>query len=451
MDFFLDCLDQFRYITGILLIIFLTCSHVLPRRKHLRIRIIAGYLVALVLALSFVPLKYAVADYIQKNPLITAPYWLMMSFVPVGFVLLCYETNLAGALYRTMVGSFVENFATVLIRYLFVGCLFPDYPQKHPVLYGLFMVGTYALIYVMAYVLMCRRIKIDESDKYPNPKTAGYSYLFIYVSYTAVLGTTKVVCENVILPLASDYAGIYRSLQYFLVADMLLINVIMGVVMIYFYSIVTLRNEQQVIMQMLSDRQAQYEFSKENIAMINQKAHDLKHQLRALERVTFDERREQIRETRMAIDFYDAVVKTGNDALDTLLTEKSVYCQNRNIRLSCTVNTRHLERISVVDLYTLLGNAIDNAIESVDKLEDTDKKVISLTIRDQGQMLFFQIENYYDGKIRMDQGLPMTSKKDRWNHGFGTRSIQSIANRYGGSMMIQTENQIFSLEILIPA
>ena len=54
-----------------------------------------------------------------------------------------------------------------------------------------------------------------------------------------------------------------------------------------------------------------------------------------------------------------------------------------------------MDKISLVDLYTLLGNAIDNAIESVDKLPEPDKKTISLTIRDQGKMLFFHICNIF--------------------------------------------------------
>lgn len=132
------------------------------------------------------------------------------------------------------------------------------------------------------------------------------------------------------------------------------------------------------------------------------------------------------------------------------LYSRSVYCQNRSIRLSCTVSTCQLEKIGLVDLYTLLGNAIDNAIEAVEPLEAPDKKTISLTIRDQGQMIFFHIENYYDGLVVLEQGLPKTRKRDRRNHGYGVKSIQLIAKRYGGSVQIQAGEQIFSLEVLIP-
>jgi hypothetical protein len=162
------------------------------------------------------------------------------------------------------------------------------------------------------------------------------------------------------------------------------------------------------------------------------------------------ERAAQLRETRRAIDFYDAVVHTGNEALDTLLTEKSVYCANRAIRLSCTVTSARLGRIELVDLYTLLGNAIDNAIESAEKLSDSERKVISLNVSDRGQMLHIQIENYYGGTLALSDGLPVTTKADRANHGYGVKSIRAIAQKYGGQLMIGMENQVFSLQILIP-
>ena len=184
--------------------------------------------------------------------------------------------------------------------------------------------------------------------------------------------------------------------------------------------------------------------------MINRKTHDLKHQLQALAMVSDDERKRQIQETSRAIDFYDAVVKTGNEALDILLTEKSVYCANRQIRLSCMVNTRQLQKIKLVDLYTLLGNALDNAIESTERISDPERKVISLSILDQGNMLYIQLENYFEGELQMQDGLPRTRKKDAENHGYGLKSIVNIVHSYDGKIEVRTEGEIFYLEIMIP-
>lgn len=448
---FLPLLDQLRYISGMLVILFLLCHRALLHREHYRMRILGCTAGAIAAAILYLPAQRLVLS-LTDAPIAIAPYWLFMSFVPVGIVLICYETNLPGALFRTMMAAFAENIVTVLIRYLFVMTFFPAFPEEHPLLYILLMVCVYAGIYTPYYFLMGKRIQADESGMYQEERVAGWTYLFTYLAYTAMLSATKVVCENVIPPLAQSggYQGIYWYLQYFLVADMLLISVVMSVILWHAYERISMQNEKQVILQMARARESQYEFSRENIEMINRKSHDLKHQLRALEQVSSEERRLQIRETRKAIDFYDATVKTGNDALDTLLTEKSVYCTNRGIRLSCTVHSERLGDIGVVDLYTLLGNAIDNAIESVEQLDAEDQKTISLSIQDVAGMIYIQIENYYSGLLQMADGMPVTRKADKANHGFGVKSMRAIAQRYGGNIRISARDQIFQLQIMIP-
>ena len=71
-------------------------------------------------------------------------------------------------------------------------------------------------------------------------------------------------------------------------------------------------------------------------------------------------------------------------------------------------------------------------------------------MRDQGQMLHFQIDNYYEGSLELADGLPVTTKEDKRNHGYGVKSIRAIVPKYDGELLIGTEGQVFSLQILIP-
>ena len=122
-------------------------------------------------------------------------------------------------------------------------------------------------------------------------------------------------------------------------------------------------------------------------ALIDHKCHDLKHQIRALEHVSEGERSDYIRELEDAIGIYDAVVETGNEVVNTIISEKTLICGRRDIRLSCIVDASHLDFMATLDIYALLGNALDNAIENVSKYQDTDKRIISLTIRAVGDFL----------------------------------------------------------------
>ncbi len=197
---------------------------------------------------------------------------------------------------------------------------------------------------------------------------------------------------------------------------------------------------------------AQYTLKKEHIELIGQKCHDLKHQIAALHTISNDEEREaSIREIEQSVMIYDAAVQTGNQVLDVILTEKSLYCAQNNITWTCLADAGNLGFIDTVDLYAMFGNALDNAIEAVRKIEQVDRRLISVTLHSQYGFAFLQVQNYYQQAptIQAD-GLPKTTKEDDGYHGFGTKSIQRIAQKYGGTVHFSAEDQIFTLDIMIP-
>ena len=131
--------------------------------------------------------------------------------------------------------------------------------------------------------------------------------------------------------------------------------------------------------------------------------------------------------------------------------EKSLYCHLHDIDWTCVADGRLLEKIDVVDLFTMLGNALDNAVEGVEKCGEGQHKSISVRIWRKDLFAVIQVENSYSGEIRfLENGLPASTKGDDDNHGFGTRSIQSIAEKYGGTVTVKAEEQLFTLTILIP-
>ena len=452
MSLFLAYLDQFRYMAGTLAMLWLLCHGVLMPRDRFVPRAILATAVSLALAFFYVPLEARLLPYLEESPFLIAPYWVLMSALLIVYVRFLYDTGLNSALFYVMISAFTENIVTTLIRNLLVYTFFPRLPETRPALYCLIMLSVYGVFYGCVHLVLRPRLMRTDGGWLSEDRGTTWLYLFLYAAYVAILSETKNLVENVIQPMAGyeQLADIYRYLQLFLSALLILLSIVMTTLLWHIHRGMAMRAENEVISRLARERQAQYEFSRENIEMINQKSHDLKHQLQALSQLSDEERRSQIQEASRAVDFYDAVVKTGNEALDTLLTEKSVYCANRGIRLSCRVKTENLRRIGLVDLYTLLGNALDNAIEGVERLEEPGQKTISLTILDRGSFLYFQLENYFDGAIRLQDGLPKTRKGDAQNHGFGIRSIRNIVRRYGGEMTIGAEGQIFCLEILIP-
>lgn len=179
--------------------------------------------------------------------------------------------------------------------------------------------------------------------------------------------------------------------------------------------------------------------------------HDLKHQLQALKKVENVELEQYINEVEDSLNIYDNVMETDNEVLNTVLSEKSLLCQNHNIRLSCMIDTKYIDFMSTMDIYAVLGNALDNAIECVSKYKDEGKRVISLNISAENGFLCIQTNNYYEGEMEFKDGLPVSTKrKDMHNHGFGMKSIQHLAKKYGGNIYTTLIDEIFTLQILLP-
>ena len=195
----------------------------------------------------------------------------------------------------------------------------------------------------------------------------------------------------------------------------------------------------------------QYRLSKESIDIINHKYHDLKHQIAVIR----SEKDEAVRETYLeemekALNNYGAQHKTGNSVLDTILTSKNIVCAENHIQFTCVADGSMLEFMNVMDICSLFGNALDNAIESVSAIPDIEKRFINVSVYAQNRLLLIRVENYFEGELRESDGGLLSTKKDATNHGYGIKSIRKIAEKYGGSLKIDTENNIFTLCVLLP-
>lgn len=213
----------------------------------------------------------------------------------------------------------------------------------------------------------------------------------------------------------------------------------------------TMKQELDTLNQIWHQQKEQYELSKETIMLINHKCHDLKHQISAMRAITSPEEREKyLREVEDSVQIYDAMVQTGNEVLDTVLTEKSLFCAANNIKINCIVDGRQMDIFEPVDLYTIFGNALDNAIESVMQLEKQEMRMIDVLVYVRQQFLMINIMNPIGNQLEFEGELPVSTKVKNGYHGFGLKSIRHLIGKYNGFMKIDTEQQIFSLKLLIP-
>ena len=448
----LTFIDQLRYMWSLLIIEWLFCLGSCEKRPHYGLRVLVSWLVCTLYALLFLLIKPV---FERHSPFVYAAgevvYWLLGSFLAIWAIWYCFEMRSGEAIFRGWTANNVNSIATVLLRSVLVYIWWPSLPERHLPLYLLILFAVYAIVYAIDYRLIVLPMRDREGVEVLEERRSRLVCLFTLLLVSLMTDAAKSVGEWLVLPLEGEqYRSFVLIVKYFSALVIIVMNTTILIVHDHMYRVARLRSRESVMEQLLREKAEQYESSRQNIELINRKCHDLKHQLSAMRFADGEERERVYREAEEAVMFYDAAVKTGNEALDTILTEKSLICSAKKIRLSCTVSSANIDKIKVVDLYTMLGNALDNAIECVERFESEEKKTIRLQVRDLGNLLYLEIENYYEQPIVMQDGLPLTRKQDKQNHGIGLKSIQGIARRYGGDIHIHTDAQTFLLQIVIP-
>ena len=211
-----------------------------------------------------------------------------------------------------------------------------------------------------------------------------------------------------------------------------------------------LKREVEYLQHAVRQGARQYEISKDTIDLINVKCHDIKYKLGSLLARGDSLTSEAVADLQKSISIYDTRVSAGNKILDVLFTEKSLYCEQNGITFSCMADGSKLEFMEDGDLYCLFGNIIDNALEAVNNVPERERRVINLVVKAKNCMLTVQEENYFEGELTFKDGLPCTTKGDKNYHGFGTRSMRMIVNKYGGAFSARAEGGVYYLNIVFP-
>ncbi len=209
------------------------------------------------------------------------------------------------------------------------------------------------------------------------------------------------------------------------------------------------RRDNEDMHNFIKNRMQYYRMSREGITSLQIKCHDLKHQIAAIrsriDKENFDEHLTRLEDS---IIEYGTVVECGNETINTVLTEKNILCATHGVKFSYMLDGSLFDFMSEMEIYSLFGNALDNALESCSKVESPDRRMISLKALARGEMVILHVENFFSEAPTMVDGMPVTTKKGS-GHGFGLRSIQQIAEKYNGIASVQVDDPIFKLTVML--
>ncbi|OFQ97524.1 hypothetical protein HMPREF2909_02855 [Alloscardovia sp. HMSC034E08] len=191
------------------------------------------------------------------------------------------------------------------------------------------------------------------------------------------------------------------------------------------FGFLALRNgeiERASLEHVMRQEAQQYAIATQTIDRVNMKAHDLKHQVMKL-RSSGQMDLSELDDIEQSIEQYDAIYETGNAELDTVLNQKVFLCKKYQIDHTIMVDGECLNFMRPSDILSLFGNFLDNAIEHEQTVESVALRYVTVHIHRKADMIAVRVENYCVTPPRMERGLPVTTKSDSFDHGFGMRSI----------------------------
>ncbi len=203
-----------------------------------------------------------------------------------------------------------------------------------------------------------------------------------------------------------------------------------------------LKNQQTI--ERMNRQFSYYREKAEDEKRVRAMYHDMKNHLLILERQNSQETKQIVSDLRRQITDYEDYIHTGNDFLDVIIRDKVKRAKEQEIDFLAVVDFAAGDFIDPIDISTIFGNALDNALEASVKLPPK-KRLITVKAGRIHDMLMIVFENNaVMGKMNG------TSKEDEFLHGFGISNIRKAVEKYNGECVIQYENEKFVMKNIIP-
>ena len=414
-----------RYLTGMLLF-----SWKLPKRECYVMRALGYALVCFLLAFAL--------PVLTENFYYIVFLFLIEALFAVGVIRFCCKAEWTEVFYIAAAVFSAEHIASMMDN--LISLLRPDLlpyyiTGKMNRLVALNWFVCLIVSYTVIYLLMFRKNRLADSH------SLDFNAMLLLLGISLLINLYMNLVYTKLVTMDSVWMEIFKSI----------FNIICSVFLLLVQHTMLRQNQAEKRLQMVSmlfeQAREQYRVSKENIEAINIKCHDLKHQLLALKDKT-DEK--EYRRMMELVDSYGSEIKTDNEVLDVVFQEKNFQCRKLGIQFTCIIDGQALNFMDTTDLYVLFGNLIDNCIEAVSHLPETEVKNVQVTVRRDKGFVIVTTENGYEGELQWADGRLRTSKEDVQNHGFGILSIEKIIHKYSGRYSIQTDDQIFTMNIVFP-
>lgn len=274
-------------------------------------------------------------------------------------------------------------------------------------------------------------------------KTAGAMRLASIIVILGLFGAVT-LSQQTILPIDEDQVGTWIILSLILMFAIL------------FYRVNRQREMEMEIAKLKQDQaeilERDYQALRRTYTDNAKLYHDLHNHIEAiyqcLTQGDIQEAVQYCEELRTPVREISQTVWTGDKAIDYLISSKMALAEQEHIQTKVNIEYPRNTNIRSVDLTTILGNLLDNALEAAEMAPE-HLRFLHLTVRRINAMLIIKIENGYGEAPTQENGNLLTSKMDKALHGWGLKSVQTAAERYDGVINTEYADDIFKTVVTL--
>lgn len=372
----------------------------------------------------------------------TGAMLLGMAAVIALTIALLYRVKLIFALFGSVVYTMIQaacEMIFALLTGMFIGDDTMGFLQNDYIFIGMGLICKF-FAFILIYFVSRKIGKVDLGV------SKGISALLI-VQPIATVFVTLVICKCT-YELESFPAVLYLAVAILMIASNLVTLFLIYRQKDYIESKARLGFANEQIKNQLAHYEELYHYQSE----IRTFRHDIKNKLLSVSGLLADGQVETaVDAIKGEVDFLDeannGIINSGNPAIDAVLQSKLVSAEKKGIKLDFSVKISDKINVDLLQLGVLIGNALDNAIEATERLENTADKTIFASLITMGGRIVVSVENPVEASV--DTKQIGSTKADKVNHGYGLKSMKTIARKYDGDVFVSCEGNIFTTNINI--
>lgn len=183
--------------------------------------------------------------------------------------------------------------------------------------------------------------------------------------------------------------------------------------------------------------------------------HDVKHTMRTIAALAGEGENEEIINLidglRISLSRIEQNIICSHKILNALFTERKSYADEKEVKLELDITEPlYLQDIEDMDLVTLVGNILDNAIEAEEQAAEPEGILFSMKMSKEGRHIIILVENSYNEKKSENQNKSSEPGRVGAKHGIGMRSVRKIVRKYGGMINEKKDDERFRIKIILP-